>query len=119
MSVGIYPVLNKEVPGYDATEVSGKALAAAVFVPNNAFAVLERFSSMDDDELRELIAGETGQDPNEIEVPAEEWFAPEEGLTVVRELSTQPGPLVEGGADNFVEWLTTDLQNLEKVLLLA
>ena len=103
MGISIYPVLNKQIPSFDATEMSGKALAAAVFVPGSAFAALERFSSMNEEELRELIAGETGQDPNEIEVPEEEWFVPEDGLTVVRELFTQPAPLVEGGADDFAE----------------
>ena len=92
MSVSIYPVLNKDVPGFDVTEISGKALAAAVFAPESAFAVLERFSSINEDELRELIAGETGQDVEEVEVPAEEWFSPEDGLTVVRVLFTQPAP---------------------------
>lgn len=119
MSVSIYPVLNKDVPGYDATEVFGKALAAAVYEPDSAFAVLGRFYSMDGDELRELIAGETGQDPDEIEIPAEEWFAPEDGMAVVRELSMQPAPLVEGGADDFAEWLANDLRALERMLALA
>ncbi len=119
MGVSIYPVLNKDVPGYDATEVSGKALAAAIYEPDSAFAVLQRFHSIDEEELCELIAGETGQEPNGIEVPAEEWFAPEDGLAVVRKLFTQPAPLVAGGTDDFAEWLATDLQNLEKALLLA
>jgi hypothetical protein len=118
MGVSMYPVLNKEVPGIDGTEVPGKALAAAVYEPNSAFAVLEQFSSMNEEELRELVAGETGQDPNGIEVPAEEWFAPEDGLTIVRELSVQPAPLVEGSPDDFAEWLANDLRALERVLAL-
>ena len=119
MGVSIYPVLNKDIPGFDVTEMSGKALAAAVFAPGSAFAALERFNSMEEDELRELIAGQTGQDISEITVPAEEWFAPTEGLTVVRELFAQPAPLVKGAAGDFAEWLANDLRTLEKMLVLA
>ena len=119
MGVSVYPVLNKDVPGFDVTEMSGKALAAAVFEPSSAFAVLERFNSMDEDELRELIVGETGQNTGEVEVPTEEWFFPEDGLTVVRELSTQPVPLVKRATDDFAEWLANDLRALERMLVLA
>ncbi len=45
MGVSVYPVLNKEMPGFDVTEVSGKALAEAVFEEGSAFAILERFNS--------------------------------------------------------------------------
>ena len=119
MGVSIYPVLNKDVPGLDGTEVSGKALAAAVFAPNSAFAVLERFNSMNEDELRELVVGETGQDPSEITVPAEEWFAPSDGLTVVQELVALPAPIVEGATNDFAKWLSNDLLTLEQTLRLA
>lgn len=120
MGVSVYPVLNRNVPGFDATEVSGRCLAAAIFEPNSAFAVLERFSNMNEDELRELIVGQTGQDPNEITVPAEEWFSPAYGLTVVRALLVQTmTPPVRWEAEEFTEWLANDLQVLEKTLLLA
>ncbi len=116
MGVSIYPVLNKDVPGFDATEVSGKALAAAIFETDSAFVILGNFQSMDENELRELIVGEMGQDPSEITVPAEEWFSPEDGLTAMRTLLAQP---VEWETDEFAEWLTKDMETLEKVLLLA
>ena len=119
MGVSIYPVLNKDVPGLDGTEVSGKALAVAVFEPQSAFAVLAQFNSMNEDELRELVVGETGQDPSEITVPPEEWFAPSDGLTVVRELAALPAPFVENAGDDFAEWLASDLLTLEQTLRLA
>ena len=119
MGVSLYPVLNQEVPGFDVTEMSGKALSAAVFAPDSAFAVLTRFSSMAEDELRELIADQTGQDPKEITVPAEEWFAPSDGLIVLRQLFTQPAPLIEGASAELGEWIINDLRSMEKVLVLA
>ena len=119
MGVIVYPVLNKDVPGFDVTEMSGKALAAAVFAPNSAFVVLGNFYSTNEDELREFIAGEAGQIAEDVEVPAEEWFSPDDGLAVVRELFAQPVPPVKGTADEFAEWLTDDLSTLEKMLVLA
>jgi len=128
MGVSVYPVLNKEVPGFDVTEVSGKALAKAVFEEGSAFAVLERFNSQGAEWLADFIAGQTGQEPSLIEVPAEEWFAPEEGLLVVRSLldllrspspSGRPMPPAGWEAGEFTQGLTDDLQNLKKVLLLA
>lgn len=113
MSVSIYPVLNKDVPGFDVTGMSGKALAAAVFAPKSAFAVLGNFYSINEDELREFIAGE-------IEVPAEKWFSPADGLTVVRGFSAQSTTTLVGlDAGDFAEWLANDLRALEKLLVLA
>ncbi len=120
MGVSVYPVLNKDVPVFDATEMSGKALAAAVFAPESAFAVLGNFHSANEDELREFVAGEAGQNPSEIKVPAEEWFSPADGLTVLRELSAQPATMLAGAdAGDFAEWLANDLRALEKMLMLA
>lgn len=128
MGVSVYPVLNKEVPGFDVTETTGRALAEAIFEEGSAFAVLERFSSQNEEELAGFIADQTGQEASAIEVPAEEWFAPEEGLQVVRPLleqvrsQSQAGPLtLPAGweADEFSRGVMDDLQNLEKVLLLA
>ncbi len=119
MGVSIYPVLNKDVPDFDVTEMSGKALAAAVFAPDSAFAVLGNFHSTNEDELRELIVGETGQDSGGVTVPAEEWFLPSDGLTVVRELAALPAPPVKEAVDDFAEWLLDDLRALEEMLALA
>ncbi len=128
MGVSVYPVLNKEVPGFAITETSGKVLAEAIFEEGSAFAVLERFSSQNEEELADFIADQTGQEVSATEVPAEEWFAPKEGLQVVRSLleqvrsQLQNGPLTPPAgweADEFSRGLMDDLQNLEKVLLLA
>ncbi len=129
MGVSVYPVLNKEVPRFDVTEASGKALADAIFEQGSAFAVLERFNSQNAEELADFIADQTGQEASEIEVPAEEWFAPQDGLQVVRLLldqlssSSLPGSAIPpaGWAPGgyYSEALTDDLQNLEKALLLA
>lgn len=127
MGVSVYPVLNQEVPGFDVTEVSGKVLAKAVFEAGSPFAVLERFNSQDEEGLASFIADQTGQDASTTEVPAEEWFAPE-GLLIVRSLldllrsPSSPGrPIPPAGweADEFIQGRADDLQNLEKVLLLA
>jgi len=80
------------------------------------------------EELANFIADQTGQEANAVEVPAEEWFAPEEGLQIVRSLleqvrsHSQAGPLIPPVGwepDEFSEGLTDDLQHLEKALLLA
>ena len=126
MGVGVYPVLNKEVPGFDVTEVSGKALADAIFEEGSPFAALERFSSQDAEELAGFIGEQTGQEVSEIEVPVEEWFAPEEGLQVVRSLLDQVRSFLMSvapprwGPDGYYsEAISDDLHNLEKALLLA
>ncbi len=114
MSVSIYPVLNKDVLGFDATEMSGKALAAAVYETDNAFAVLQHFSSQNAEWLTDFIADQTGQDPSTIQVPAEEWFTPKAGLEAIRSLTSL---VLETGG--FADALREDLSNLEKALLLA
>lgn len=122
MGVSIYPVLNKDVPGFDVTETAGKALAEAVFQENSAFAGLERFSSENAEAMADFIAEQTGQEAAAIEVPAEEWFHPEEGLQVVHSLlaHTLSQPTSEGGEpDIFISSLHSDLQSLERVLTLA
>ena len=128
MGVSVYPVLNKELPGLIGTEVSGEALAGTIFEEGSIFAVLQRFNSQSEEWLADFIAEQTGQVASTIEVPAEEWFAPQEGLQVVRSLlkqvrfRSQPGPLTPPKGweeDRFTEGVMDDLQNLEKVLLLA
>lgn len=110
------------MPGFDVTETAGKALAEAVFQENSAFAVLQGFVSENAEALIDFIAGETGQEADTIEVPAEEWFHPEEGLQVVRSLlaHTLSLPTPEGWEpDIFISALHNDLQSLERVLTLA
>lgn len=115
MGVSLYPVLNKEVQGFDATAFSGKALAEAVFADGSAFAVLQRFSSQNAEWLADFVADQTGQEASAVEVPAEEWFTPEEGLQAVCSLM----PLAKSASNGSSEYLADDLQNLEKVLLIA
>ena len=122
MGVSIYPVLDRDVPGFDVTETAGKALAEAVFQEDSPFSVLERFSSQNEEALADFIADQTGQEADTIEVPAEEWFSPEEGLQTVRFLlaHTSPTPSPTGWEpDEFLTGLVGDLQALERVLLLA
>ncbi len=122
MGVSIYPVLDKEVPGFDVTETAGKALAAAAFQENSEFTILHHFISENAEALADFIAGETGQEADTIKVPAEEWFHPEDGLQVVHSLlahtlsqSTPTG----WEADVFISGLHSDLQSLERALTLA
>ncbi len=127
MGVSVYPVFNKEVAGFDVTEVSGKALADVLFEEGSLFEPLLRFNSTNADELRGFISDQTGQDPDEIVVPAEEWFAPEEGLEVIRPLlervRSHPNSLVSAPSGweraEFFEGLRADLSDLERVLVLA
>ncbi len=127
MGVSVYPVLNKTVPGFDVTEVSGKLLADVMFEEGSIFGSLMRFSSDNEDELAAFISDQTGQDAAEIDVPKEEWFAPEEGLKVMRTLLEQVSAnsqyllnVPEGWEpDEFTEGLIADLRNIEGVLVLA
>ncbi len=127
MGVSIYPVLNKEVPGFDVTEVSGKALADFMFENESLFAPLLRFLSNDEEELAGFIADQTGQDAKEIEVPAEEWFDPQEALPFVQRLLEQvrliPQSVIKvpdrWEPKEFTEGVINDLVNLEKALVLA
>ena len=122
MGVSIYPVLDRDVPGFDVTETAGKALAEAVFHENSRFSALERFSSQNEEALADFIADQTGQEANTIEVPVEEWFSPAEGLQTVRFLlaHTSQTPSPTGWEhDDFLEGLAADLTTLESVLLMA
>ena len=90
MGAALFIVLEKQIPGFDAT-VNGKALSR-VFEELDRIAgrlgikPLMAFFSMSPDETGDLLAdfGVAG----EVNSSAEQWFAAEEGLRTIETLRT-------------------------------
>ncbi|MBV9851538.1 MAG: hypothetical protein JO250_17865 [Armatimonadetes bacterium] len=142
MGVSLYPVLEHEVAGYDATAVVGKAFAHAVYNwPIPALVALGDFFSVSPEEVASLAGyylpgdedaeeGEGGAAgrkpaPPDFQPPAEAWYEPTAGLNAVREalraLREAPASVTAGlnTRKNRVEWVISDLEAVERVLLLA
>ncbi len=139
MSVSLYPVLEREVVGYDATAVVGKALAHAVYnggLP--ALTVFDDFFSVSPDEVAGLAGcslpgdEQTGEDdarrppaPPGFQPPAEAWFEPSAGLGAVRAALRAVREAAADAASGLntpaarAEWIIRDLMAVERVLLLA
>lgn len=90
MSTAIYIATEKKIRGLDPF-VNGKAVghiedAAMESLCSAAGAKsLLGFISQDPEELADLLEGEDVEE-GEVELPAEEWYAPEEGLQLARGL---------------------------------
>ena len=93
MGTAVYIVTKKKVKGLDAF-VNGKAVGRLddelldKVCTDAGVASLMGFIPQDSDELSEFLDGEGIEVEGGGEFPAEEWFTPEEGLAVVRGLST-------------------------------
>jgi hypothetical protein len=90
MSVALYVALEKEVPGFDASSVCGKLLAKAqesldAIARRQGLTPLEDFIRAAPEDLLAFLE-DSGGVPEGVEMPAEDWFAPSEGLKTVRGL---------------------------------
>jgi hypothetical protein len=90
MGVALYVALEKEIPGFDASSVSGKLLAKAQkkldgIAQRTGLRPLEDFIRTDPEEIRGLLEDVDGV-PDGLEISAEQWFKPCEGLKTVRGL---------------------------------
>ena len=142
MSTSLYPVLERDVVGYDASAVIGKALCHAVYhcdVPE--VVALDAFFSVSPQELASLagfyLPGDDLSDhedtelkplkpaPPDFQPPAEAWYEPAVGLRAVSEALKalrDASPLIDGQLEagkNRTDWVITDLEAVEKVLTLA
>lgn len=110
MGAALYIVLEQEISGLDAT-IDGKALSRAedkLALATRRLGVrpLMEFFSVSPEELSDLMDGEE----IDVEIPAEQWFSPEEGLKTVEAL------LGEVNAKPELSDVKTDLQGFERVL---
>jgi hypothetical protein len=90
MGVALYVALEKEVPGFDASSVCGKCLEKAQtkldgIAKEHGLPPLGDFISVAPEDMLAFFEGEGGM-PEGLEVPAEDWFDPAEGLRTVRGL---------------------------------
>ncbi len=115
MGAAFYVLPESELADFDHS-VDGKALA---HIPEGALDARCRelgvrpfmeFFSQDPEMVAELIA-DSGGDPEGIDIPAEQWFDPAEGLATVRALLSVPEAL-PGSATAVAE----DLRGCERVL---
>ncbi len=121
MGVALYVALEKEVPGFDASSVCGKSLAGAqeeldAIARREGLAPLESFLSVAPEDVRAFLEGE-GETPEGLELPAEEWFSPAEGLKTVRGLLHRLGE--EPSAVRRARAVRDDLEAVEQVLVAA
>lgn len=121
MGVALYVVLEKDATGCDATSVPGKCLARAqdrldAIAKERGLTPLGDFLSIAPEEAMAFLEGE-GVAPEGLELPAEQWFDPADGLRTVRGLLDQlrhappDVPRLAGVLD--------DLEATERVLLAA
>jgi hypothetical protein len=125
MGLSIYPVLEKELPGFDVAGMDGKTLAHALPKENDGslFAPLLGYISMGANELAELL----GIDPEAEDFPEveDQWFLAEDGLAAIRPmidaLRTQSEPhlaFIPAGSQS-VSRILRDLEALQRALELA
>lgn len=126
MGVSFYPVLERDVPGFDVTEIIGRGLAEAVHdwgVPE--LTALSNFFSISPEELAGLAGHDAENEESNTETPpfpAEEWFEAEAGLTAVRKALAVVRDIpatAEVPPRNSVEAVLEDLEMTDRVLLLA
>ena len=114
MGVSIYPVLDKDVPGFDVTYVIGKMLAKALPCGEDSdspLLPLTNFIWIAPETLTWLME-EAGDNPEESDLPREQWFDAGEGLAAVRAaLQNLPA--------DFDARVFDDLRDIENALSLA
>jgi hypothetical protein len=85
MSVALYIVAEKEIEGFDLF-VNGKAVGRSNHMEKLAkkagFTPLMDMVSHDPEEMRGLIE-DAGGDPDEMDIPEEQWFPAKQGLDAV------------------------------------
>ncbi|MBI4972489.1 MAG: hypothetical protein HZC16_01585 [Candidatus Omnitrophica bacterium] len=113
MGAALYIVLERQISGVD-TMIDGKALSRAEKQLSRAakrlgVRPLMEFFSADPEEVEGFLSGE-GVEPSEVEIPSEQWFSAEDGLTSVRALLSA----VETSPD--LQATKTDLLEFERVL---
>ncbi len=121
MSVALYIALEKEIPGFDASSVCGKHLEKAQakldgVARERGLTALGDFLSTDPEDVRAFFGVEGGM-PEGLQLPAEQWFDPTEGLRTVRGLLSyvRENPAGVSRARGVRE----DLEAAEAVLLAA
>ena len=122
MGAALFPVFEQELPGIDATSVSGKALSRAEpelqqIASRLGVTPLMQFYGADDAALAdEVLDGEEFQ-AGGLELPSARWFEASDGLSTVsgllQYLEENPG----GVGD--VDAVTTDLRAMERALVEA
>jgi hypothetical protein len=119
MGVALYIVAQKAIKGLDLS-VDGKAIGKVDEQSIDALcdalnvASLVSFLSQDPDELADIMGEDVIDVEGDDELPPEEWFAPEDGLTTVRaliaHLAKVPSALPNAAA------VITDLRDFECIL---
>jgi hypothetical protein len=121
MSVALYVVTEKGLPGFDASSVCGKALETAqnqldALAKQLGLTPLTDFISVDPEEAADFLEGEGIDD---VIIPAEQWYDADDGLKTVQgllaALREEPGRLKKVKTERVVE----DLDAIEKMLLAA
>ncbi len=116
MSVALYIALEKPIPGFDASSVCGKSLEKAHarldgIARERGLTPLGDFLSTDPEDVRAFFGAEG------LQLPAEQWFDPAEGLRTIRGLLSY---LRENPAGvNPARRVREDLEAAEAVLLAA
>lgn len=120
MSVALYIVLARQIPGFDHG-VNGKALGRAgklldALAERAGTKPLMKFFSTSLEEMSEFAAGHgVAVEGNATPFPAEQWFPAEEGLVTIRGL--REAARIEK-IDN-LEKILADLDEFERVLEFA
>jgi hypothetical protein len=109
--MALYIVLEKEVPGLDAF-VNGKAVGRAekqlaAMAQRRGVRSLMEFFSVNPDEAADFLEGEGLDD---VKIPSEQWFSPQEGLATVLTLLDEVATVPELGD------VKTDLLEFKRVL---
>ena len=120
MSVALYIVLEKQIPGFDH-RVDGKALGHAgelldALAEKAGIKPLMKFFSASPAEISEFADGHGVQRQNYgARFPSEQWFAAEEGLMSIRGLrDAARNEKIEN-----LERILVDLDEFERVLTMA
>ena len=119
MSVALYIVLERPIPGFDHS-VNGKALGRAgevldVLAEKAGTKPLMKFFSASPEEMSAVAADHAVGADDETQFPPEQWFAADEGLATIRGLRNAART---ERAEN-LEKILADLDEFERVLGLA
>jgi hypothetical protein len=87
MSAALFITLQREIPGIDASTVSGKALSRNLDWLNQVckqskVRTMDELISLNPRDVAEFLRGE-GEVPDGLSLPQEQWFEPEDGLRTI------------------------------------